>query len=716
MRAFLHFLLSFSLFGLASYGQEYSVYEFPHDLSHGNSELGATHTDSQGFIWIATRQGVLRFDGNRFQSFSHPLSQVPAHDFFSLPSGNLIAITAQGLVEIEAGTLTPSFSPYLSGEEFSFDSMLKEYSAHLLDSRETLWLVSDKKIICYRDKEWDVMSLESLTGRVHSQVIELIEDRNRELWLFMAGGRLYHYDPNDHTWQERENPTSLSSIQSVRSNSSGDIFLGGNGVSILTIDSARVEESYFLELVDKQISQSIERMDGKMIFADQEGSLFQLIQTPDSFNLSPFYGSIGQHGLKKISLGHISHLFRSPNGDIWATNKQKLTLLQAPYFENLLQLPRYPSNLYLAQNNKAYIAMGDVYSVEKTNSLWNVQKIDFNRSEIGNVVSLCRTPGVLWLGNNGGELFRKDQLTGYIHKIELPLSSGSIFFMYPDEKENVWLSRAPLDKPFFGITRVSKWGETKHYGKEQGLSSRVIVSFQEPEGSLYMGAVGTDSYLYTYIEEEDRFENLSLPLPIRINKGGNFEVHDLCTDDTGTVFLATTHGLFVHQKDTLIKVNLGEAYTDREIRSIVKHSDGSIWLSTDKEGLLRYHQNEVIHFDESSGLPDELMTYRSLRIDKQNRIWVGTYEGIVPSKGGNPKLFSTPRPALKFIHNEEKEVPRLTEDSILTAHLPFKSSLTVEAISPTYLENSVSFQYRILSANSFHTKWSRPSQNPITQL
>ena len=715
LRAVFYFLLSTSLFYFNSYGQEYNIYEFSKGDPVQHLEFQASHSDSQGFLWVATQQGILRFDGSRYQSFSHPLSVLPTYDFISLPTGEFLAITSEGLIEIKPGLLFPSFSSYLLTETTLFHANLKEYITHLVDSKGNIWLITKKHILTYRNKKWELMPLASVIGRNSQMVAKLVEDQQDGLWLVLTGGELYHFDPERNSWEKKDNPTSLAFIQSARVDASGNILLSGNGLSIISIDSTGLEESFFLEFSDKQLIHSLQGANGSSIFMDQKGTLKQLIKHRDTYRLIPVYGRVGQHGLKEISLGNIKHLFQGSNGNIWATKSHNLALLHSPYFEGLIQLPRYASNLIVFKN-KAYMAMGDVYAIEKKHYRWDIQKIDLDRNTLGNMTSVCRTPGVLWLGNNSGELYRKDELTGYTHKIDLPLSSGSIFYIHPDKKENVWLSRAPLEEPLLGVTKVGKWGKAKHYGREEGLNSRVIVSFQAPNGNLLMGAIGTRSYLYTYIEGEDRFENLSLPLPIRISNGVNFEVHDLCTDDTGNVYLATTHGLLVQKKDTVEKVNLGEGFSNKEIRSIVRHTDGSIWLSTDKEGLLRYHLGEVIPFDESSGLPDELMTYRNLRIDSSNRIWVGTYEGTVPAKGGNPKLLSTPTPGLNFLPNKENNLPRYTIDSLITAFLPFRGSLSLEAISPTYLENSVKFQYRVLSASSFHSNWSNPSQNPLIHL
>ena len=425
---------------------------------------------------------------------------------------------------------------------------------------------------------------------------------------------------------------------------------------------------------------------------------------------------MGHHGLKEIELGPIQHFFRDKNDNIWVSNQQKLTLLQAPYFNNFTHLPRNPGNLHISGHNQLYFAMGDVYSAHLKNAIWEVNKIDLDRNLIGSVYSLCNNSNFLYLGNQSGELYRKTRDSSLLEKIELPHISGAIFYMASGKNEDIWVCRAPSKMPLLGITRVDSTGNARHYGPEQGLTSRSIVVFNDPNGSVLMGAIGPNSYLFRYHEDEDKFENLSLPLPIKVNKLGDFEVHDLSVDAKGNIWLATTLGLFLQNSDSITQVFLGEMFSEREIRSVAVHPDGSIWLSTDKEGLLRLHEGEFIPFDESSGLPDEVMTYRNLRIDDENRIWVGTYEGIVPSKEGNPKISETPAPIVKNILSDKGTQPKLSVDSMLTLSLPYQSDLSLEVLSPTYPENSVSYQYRILSTNSFQTKWSPKSLNTITFL
>src|SRR5262245_18907165 len=67
-----------------------------------NNEISAITQDQYGYIWIATRKGVNRFDGNTFQQFHSDTSQnsLPqewVHNMKWLDKDRLAVITTAGL-------------------------------------------------------------------------------------------------------------------------------------------------------------------------------------------------------------------------------------------------------------------------------------------------------------------------------------------------------------------------------------------------------------------------------------------------------------------------------------------------------------------------------------------------------------------------------------------------------------------------------------------
>jgi hypothetical protein len=89
----------------------------------------------------------------------------------------------------------------------------------------------------------------------------------------------------------------------------------------------------------------------------------------------------------------------------------------------------------------------------------------------------------------------------------------SIFYLFADSKNNIWFCQAPLNKPIIGIGKIKASGEVELYDESHGFESRVLVIKESNRGEIYAGGIGADSYLYKYEPEQNRFINLSPPLP-----------------------------------------------------------------------------------------------------------------------------------------------------------------------------------------------------------
>src|SRR5712664_844901 len=71
----------------------------PHDFVH------KIFCDSRGFLWFATREGLARFDGNRFTTMENiPLLEgARVRDIIEAPSGIYWIATNHGLIRFEPG-------------------------------------------------------------------------------------------------------------------------------------------------------------------------------------------------------------------------------------------------------------------------------------------------------------------------------------------------------------------------------------------------------------------------------------------------------------------------------------------------------------------------------------------------------------------------------------------------------------------------------------
>ncbi|MEM9723699.1 MAG: response regulator, partial [Bacteroidota bacterium] len=150
--------------------------------------------------------------------------------------------------------------------------------------------------------------------------------------------------------------------------------------------------------------------------------------------------------------------------------------------------------------------------------------------------------------------------------------------------------------------------------------------------------------------------------------------------------------------------------------SIEFDREGSLWISTEKDGLLRYSDKKIMVFDEKAGLPDEVMNYRTLRIDANNHLWAGTYEGLVPSKITPQKLHRTKKPIIKqvWVHGQNSTKPGTLR--LPLSRVPFEGEISLELRCPVFPSEDTWYQFRVLSENGFTADWSRPSRKTQIDL
>ncbi|MBL8299530.1 MAG: EAL domain-containing protein [Rhodanobacteraceae bacterium] len=179
------------------------------------------------------------------------------------------------------------------------------------------------------------------------------------------------------------------------------------------------------------------------------------------------------------------------------------------------------------------------------------------------------------------------------------------------------------------------------------------------EDSRYLW-VGTDGNgLKRYDREHDRFESWNEPFERALGSHAplrGFSVYDIVRSATQRIWLATSHGVFdldIRQgRATALELSpLAITGTDsngnQEVRSLLRGSDGSLWIGTRTQGLLRYRPGQPLqawrHGDVSpDSLPSNMVL--ALHEDRHDRIWIGTLDGLAlldPATGRLRQLTST---------------------------------------------------------------------------
>ena len=88
------------LLSLKLNAQGYKILTYNSKAGLNNSLTKAISQDSLGFIWIATDDGIERFDGTNFQAYTDNLPSNFTKSFLHTNNGNMFAVTDMGVVQI----------------------------------------------------------------------------------------------------------------------------------------------------------------------------------------------------------------------------------------------------------------------------------------------------------------------------------------------------------------------------------------------------------------------------------------------------------------------------------------------------------------------------------------------------------------------------------------------------------------------------------------
>ena len=155
--------LHFALFSSTLFGQDYQGITPPYDISSGlpHNEINDIVKDQQGFIWIATENGLSRFDGFNFINFNHSThpSIFKTNRILKIQrrGAKLYLLTAgDGLIQLQPKTI--AFKKLYRSNPVAL-TYSNDTTAILFDTGTLLFKVKSKTIFTLKFNVFDVSSL-----------------------------------------------------------------------------------------------------------------------------------------------------------------------------------------------------------------------------------------------------------------------------------------------------------------------------------------------------------------------------------------------------------------------------------------------------------------------------------------------------------------------------------------------------------------------------
>lgn len=615
MKAQILFLFSIYCFLIGSTpvmkAQTGKFYSTDKELS--NSLINAVYQDRKGFIWIATENGLNKFDGTRFSIYRHnatdstSLKNNYVRTLFEDSRGNFWIGCINGLQRYDRAT--DNFHELFISRK---DGRKNPHITSIIERRNgDLWIATSGQGAISLKKNSNPASFHietELTDRIGSNYLNVIfEDSRQNLWIATEEKGLYRYSPESKELKSYKAPYHIAGddVSAICEDAHGQIFVGTLTKGLFRL-SSRQEGNFEPVLYQNRMNLNIRTLiidtRGKLIIGtDGEGvkeyQPQQDIIVDSEINAGPF----------DFSKSKVHSLIEDKDHNLWLGIFQK-GLILVPGISNKFDYYGYKS---IHNNTIGSSCVMAIHTDEQA---------------------------TIWIGTDNDGLYaindQGKQLRHYTHQAGNPQSvPGTILCLYEDSNQELWLGSY-----FDGLARINKQTGTCQdvtsllQGNLNAGKPKVSCIIEDKNKNLWVGTYGSGLYKInlptqhvTYYEST-RNENDDWS----INRLPNDWISYLLEDREGMIWIGTYKGLAVlnPQTDNFINYkkqnNLLPGYV---VYSLLESSNGEIWAGT-SEGLVCLNKDRLtpVLFTTADGLPSDIIC--GLAEDEKKNIWISTHQGI----------------------------------------------------------------------------------------
>ena len=625
------FLLTASVWqaGVLAQDRQKALTQYGHDVWQAEQGLPQNSVQAiaqtrDGYLWLGTQEGLVRFDGVRFTVFDKRNTEAIKHkninSLIGSQDGSLWIGTGGGLTRLKDG----KFTTFTTQEGLLGNAITCLYE----DRQGRLWIGTNNGLSQFKDERF--IHYTTKDGLANNGVLAIYEDHAGRLWVGTNGGldclqegRFTHYSTQEGLPSNGVGAIFESKDQSLWIGTSGGL--------------ARLKDGQLTAYTKKD---GLSHDAIRAFYEDQTGSLWIGTFGGGMNRLaSGQFTSFTTH--EGLSNDFVMSLYADREGSLWI----------GTYGGGLNRLR---DNRFVTYGTKEGLAneMARAVYESRDGSVWiGTQGGGASRLKDGRLINYTTKDGLphdvvmsfhedragnMWIGSNGGlSRFKDGRFTNFAEKDGL--SPGSVRAIYEDREGGLWVGLNT------GKLYRFKDGKFTSYADQGFVSAAVWTIHEDRAGQLWIGSSRgltrfKDGQFTTYTTQDGLSHN---------------SVFAFSEDRDDTYWIGTyTGGLNRLKGGKFTSYTAKDGLLDDLIYQVLDDGRGNLWLTCNK-GISRVSKQELNDFAEGKiktitstlyGTADGMRSSEcngasqpSAWKSKDGRLWFSTLRGVAVIDPNNLK-------------------------------------------------------------------------------
>jgi ligand-binding sensor domain-containing protein len=537
---------------------EYTHTVWTHKDGIPSAFIHAIAQTSDGYLWLATTDGLVRFDGVRFVHWrpktGHTALLGVVRSLCAARDGSLWIGTATGLIG------------HIRGDDLTASSVGAQIEAMLEDHDGTLWVTLENSLLRFRTATQEqIGTVITLPGPLLSGPLQ---DKSGFIWISTDGGvlRLNTRDPQ---------------LQLVTTNK-GKFWLSEDaGGAVWMTDTSGLTRPLSEGQTSSRGGMARNTLNVRAVLHDSEGNMWigtlgqGLVRLrADSNDVRKMEKFSERDGL---STQFVWCLLEDREHNVWVGTQNGLNRFRDEKITTLTRREGLPSDDV------------DALAAGPNGSIWastanGVSRIDGEHRDVylrGTTIMGLSTDrqNTLWAGTNRGIVRTEDGKWGYL-PMPAEIRLQNVTVIAEDRQNSVWL--------FDARSGLYRWADNRitDFSNESLLKGKsVLAAAADTRGNVWFGlneggVVVFDGSLFRSYLESDGLA------------GGS--VNAVHIDDNASVWIGTEHGLSRFEGLRFVTWNASSLPGERVLWTL-SDNEGRIWLGTAPGSPASHYPNSTAH-------------------------------------------------------------------------------------------------------------------------